>query len=283
MRAERLTDSICYHGEGPCWSPTWGGLRWVDMLAGDVLQRSEDGAITRIPTPSQVVACVRPAAGGGAVMALEKGFGREDADGMITALPPLWSEPVRMNEGAVAPDGSFLCGSMAYDQRRGAAAMWRLHPDGRSERLFGGLTISNGLAFTADGARAFFVDTPSGRVDLFDWDDEAGLVERRPFVDLATEDGHPDGLCLDAEGNVWVAMNGGGQVLGLDAAGAVAERIEVGARQVTACTFGGEDLATLFITTSRENLPAEEDPAAGSLFAATPGVTGDPTLRLYGA
>ena len=98
-------------------------------------------------------------------MALEKGFGREDADGMITALPPLSSEPVRMNEGAVAPDGSFLCGSMAYDQRRGAAAMWRLHPDGRSERLFGGLTISNGLAFTADGTRPISASPENGGTD----------------------------------------------------------------------------------------------------------------------
>src|SRR5699024_7787102 len=80
--------------------------------------------------------------------------------------------------------------------------------------------------------------------------------------DLTGEDGHPDGLCLDAEGNVWVAMHGGSQVLGLDARGAVAQKISVGARQVTACTFGGEDRSTLFITTSRENPPAGEDPAA---------------------
>lgn len=283
MHAERLTDPIAYHGEGPVWSSTWGGLRWVDMLAGDILQRDAAGAVTRIPTPSRVVACVRPAVGSGAVLALEKGFALEDADGSITPLPPLWTEPVRMNEGAVAPDGSFLCGSMGYDQRRGAAAMWRLHPDGTTDRLFGGLTISNGLAFTADGTRAYYVDTPSGRVDVFDWDDAEGLVERRPFSDLATEDGHPDGLCLDEAGHVWVAMNGGGQVLALDGTGAVQERVGVGARQVTACTFGGEDRATLFVTTSRENLPDGEDPQAGALFAATPGVRGIATERLYGA
>ncbi|MGP9536425.1 SMP-30/gluconolactonase/LRE family protein [Brachybacterium sp. AOP43-C2-M15] len=282
MHADRLTGSLSHHAEGPWWSDTWGGLRWVDMLAGDVLHLDDEGAVARLPTPSPVVACVRPASSGGAVLALEKGFALEDADGSIAALPPLWSEEVRMNEGAVAPDGSFLCGSMAYDQRPGAAAMWRLLPDGTTTRLFGDLTISNGLAFSADGSLAYYVDTPTGRVDLFDWSDEDGLVGRRPFADLGDQEGSPDGLCLDDEGNVWVAMHGGSQVLGLDPRGAVAERVEVDARQVTACTFGGADRSTLFITTSRENLPDGEDPAAGSLFTARPGVRGPEAELLFG-
>ena len=282
MHAERLTPSLCHHAEGPYWSPTWAGLRWVDMLAGDMLHLDAEGTAHRLTTPSPVAACVRPAADGGAVLALEKGFGLEDADGSIRALPPLWEDEVRMNEGAIAPDGSFLCGSMAYDQAPGAAAMWRLLPDGTTTRLFGDLTISNGLAFTADGKRAYYVDTPTGRVDVFDWSDADGLLDRRPFADLSGEDGHPDGLCLDAEGRVWVAMFGGSQVLGLDEHGAVAERIGVGARQVTACTFGGEDRMTLFITNSRENLADGEDPAAGSLFTARPGVAGPVEETLFG-
>ncbi|HJG51120.1 MAG TPA: SMP-30/gluconolactonase/LRE family protein, partial [Brachybacterium faecium] len=198
MHAERITESISYHAEGPYWSDTWGGLRWVDMLAGDMQHLGPDGTTARIPTPSPVVACVRPASSGGAVLAIEKGFALEDADGSISPLPALWDGNVRMNEGAVAPDGSFLCGSMAYDQAPGAAAMWRLLPDGTTTRLFGDLTISNGLAFTADGTRAYYVDTPTGRVDVFDWSDADGLLDRRPFADLSGEDGHPDGLCLDA-------------------------------------------------------------------------------------
>lgn len=296
MHAERLTESLCHHGEGPYWSEAWGGLRWMDLLAGDMLHlgaealngpglatERPDGLVRRLPTPGSVVACARPASSGGAVLALEKGFALEDADGSITALPPLWEEDVRMNEGAVAPDGSFLCGTMAYDQRPGGAAMWRLHPDGTTERVLDGLTISNGLAFSADGARALHIDTPTRRVDLYDWSDEHGLVERRPFADLGEEEGFPDGLCLDAEGNAWVAMFGGAQVLGLDAGGAVAERIDVDARQVTACTFGGADRTTLLITTSRENLPEGEDPAAGSLFAVRPGVRGPADEVLFGA
>src|SRR5699024_11968367 len=114
--------------------------------AGDVVQRGAHCPLSRRPAPSPVVACVRPASSGGAVLAIEEGFALEDADGSITPLPPLWEEEVRMNEGAIAPDGSFLCGSMAYDAHTGAASMWRLRPDGTTDRILTGLTISNGLA-----------------------------------------------------------------------------------------------------------------------------------------
>src|SRR5699024_3360002 len=163
------------------------------------------------------------------------------------------------------------------------ASMWRLRPDGTTDRILTDLTISNGLAFSADGTHAYYVDTPTGRVDVFDWDETAGLVERRTFADLGAQEGAPDGLTLDGEGKVWVAMHSGHQVLGLDEHGQVAEKIAVGARQVTPCTFGGPDRSTLFITTSRENLHEGEDPAAGSLFAAQPAVRGAVERRLFAA
>lgn len=283
MHAERITDSVCYHGEGPVWTPSFDGLRWVDMLAGDMMHLRADGSVQRIPTPSPVVACIRPRRGGGAVLGVERGFALEDPDGTITLGDDLWDGPIRMNEGAVGPDGSFWCGSMAYDQAEGAASLWRLRPDGSTERSVDGLTVSNGLAFTADGTVAYYVDTPTGRVDVWDVDAAGTLHSRRPFADLTEEEGYPDGLCLDDEGRVWVAMNGASRVLGLGLRGEVVERIDVGARQVTACTFGGEDLATLFITTSRENLDPDDDPAAGSLFSVRPGAVGDGTAREFAA
>ena len=129
MDVERLTDSIAGHGEGPVWSAAWGGLRWVDMTAGDVLSFGEDGSVSRIHVGT-VAAAVRPRDGGGAVVAVERGFLLESADGTTTSLSPLWSDPdIRMNEGGCAPDGSFYCGSMAYDKQPGAASLYRLDPD----------------------------------------------------------------------------------------------------------------------------------------------------------
>ncbi|MEO7752748.1 MAG: SMP-30/gluconolactonase/LRE family protein [Terracoccus sp.] len=279
MRADQLTDPVAYHAEGPVWSPSWGGLRWVDMLAGDILSLHPDGSIGRRHVGS-VAAVVRPRSAGGAVIAVERGFALEDADGQLTTLDPLWDGPIRMNEGGCDPDGRFWCGSMAYAATPGAGSVYRLDAGHAVTTAFGEVTISNGLEWTPDGQRAHYVDTPTGRVDVFDYDRDAGLTGRRPWVTFGPDDGHPDGLTVDAAGGVWVAANGGSAVRHFDASGRLDEVVEVAARQVTACSLGGERLDELFITTSRENLAPDDDPLAGSLFHVT-GVSPGQPVRSY--
>jgi sugar lactone lactonase YvrE len=281
MRAQQVTDPVTYHGEGPVWSPSWGGLRWVDMLAGDVLSLAADGSVERRHV-SEVVAVVRPRRGGGAVFGIERGFALEDADGTLTRLPPLWDdESVRMNEGGCDPDGRFYCGSMAYDQRPGAAALHRLDPDGGTARVLEEVTVSNGLEWSPDGSRAYYDDTATHRVDVFDYDPDRGLHARRPFAEIP-DGGLPDGLTVDAEGGLWVAMADRGEVWHLTPDGVHDGVVEVPVGMVTACTFGGPDLDQLFITTSRENVPPGEDPLAGSLFRADVGVRGLPVRGFAG-
>jgi sugar lactone lactonase YvrE len=118
-------------------------------------------------------------------------------------------------------------------------------------------------------------------VSVFDWTSEEGLTNRRVFADLRPEELRPDGLTIDAEGGVWIGLSNGGAVRRYDATGVLSEIVEVPATKATACTFGGENLDELYITTSRENLEDDEQPAAGSLFLAHPGVRGLPT-REYG-
>lgn len=273
-RAEQITESVAHHAEGPVWSERWGGLRWVDMLAGDVLSLDVGGAIERRHV-GRVAAALRPRRGGGAVIAVERGFALEDAAGEIETLPEVWSDPgVRMNEGGCDPRGRFYCGSMAYDQAPGAAALYRLDPDRSVRVALDGVTISNGIEWSPDGTAVYYNDTPTGRVDRFDYDPVAGLHGRRPFVAPAEGVGLPDGLTVDAEGGVWVALYGGGAVHRYTPDGALDAVVEVGAGQVTACTFGGDDLRELYITTSRENLPDDAEPAAGALFRIVPGVRG---------
>ncbi|RBY79393.1 SMP-30/gluconolactonase/LRE family protein [Blastococcus sp. TF02-09] len=281
MRAQQVTDPVAYHGEGPVWSPSWGGLRWVDMLAGDVLSLAPDGSVRR-RSVSAVVAAVRPRRGGGAVLGIERGFALEDPDGRLTRLPPLWDdEGVRMNEGGCDPDGNFLCGSMAYDQRPGAAALYRLTPDGSTTTVLEGVTVSNGLEWSPDGSRAYYDDTATHRVDVFDWDPDRGLHGRRPFATIP-DGGLPDGLTVDADGGLWVALADRGEVWHLTPDGVHDEVVEVPVGMVTACTFGGPDLDQLFITTSREKAPPGEDPLAGSLFRADVGVRGRPVREFAG-
>jgi sugar lactone lactonase YvrE len=279
MRVEQVTDPVAYHGEGPVWSERWSGLRWVDMLAGDVLSLADDGAIDRRHV-DRIAAALRPRAEGGAVIGVERGFALEDAGGTLTYLDELWTDHgLRMNEGGCDPDGRFYCGSMAYDKRPGAAALYRLDPDRSVKVVLENVTVSNGLDWSPDGSLAYYNDTDTGRVDIFDYEPEAGLSGRRPFVET---EARPDGLTVDAEGGVWVALSNAGAVRRYTADGALDDVVELPVTKVTACAFGGPRLDELFITTSREGLDTGVEPAAGSLFRTVPGVTGLPVREFAG-
>ncbi len=281
MLAEQFTDPVAFHAEGPVWSDAWGGLRWVDMFAGDIL--SLDGDTVNRRNVGPFVAALRPRASGGAVIALERGFALEDAAGDLTRHDPLWSGPgMRMNEGGCDPHGRFYCGSMAWDQRAGAGSLYRLEADGRVTVVQEDLTISNGLEWSPDGSLAYYNDTPTGRVAVFDYDAESGLTGLRTFAEIPADAGYPDGLTVDSEGCVWVALYAGGAVRRYTPDGILDGVVEVGAHRVTACTFGGPRLDRLFITTSREDLVPGEDPLAGSLFVADVGVTGRPVREFAG-
>ena len=280
MRAEQVTGPVTYHAEGPVWSPRWGGLRFVDMLAGDVLTLREDGGVDRRHVGT-VAAVVRPRRTGGAVIGVERGFVLEEPDGTLTPLGELWTDDrVRMNEGGCDPDGRFYCGSMAYAQTPGAGSVYRLDPDRSVHVVVTGVTVSNGLDWAPDGSRAYYNDTPTQQVDVWDYDPGQGLTARRRFV--AVPDAHPDGLTVDAEGGVWTALFGSGEVRRYAPDGTLDLVVEVPARQVTACAFGDADLDRLYVTTSRENLEPGDDPLAGSVFAVDVGVRGLPVREFAG-
>ncbi|MFY1688620.1 SMP-30/gluconolactonase/LRE family protein [Plantactinospora sp. WMMB782] len=276
----QVTEPCCQHGEGPVWDTRTDRLLWVDMLAGDVLALEPGtGEVARQHVDS-VAAVVRPRSGNGYLVAVERGFVLTDAElRPVRRLPDLWTDPdLRMNEGGCDPAGRFYCGSMAYDSRPGAGALYRLDADLTPRRILADVTISNGLGWSPDGTLAYYVDTPTQRVDVFDYDvAEGALTGRRPFVRIEPDDGAPDGLTVDAEGGVWVALWGGAEVRRYAPDGRLDVRIPVPAGQVTACTFGGPELRDLYITTSRLGLD-DPEPAAGALFRAAPGFAGLPVV-----
>lgn len=253
----------------------------MDMLAGDVLSLRIDGEVGRLHVGT-VAAALRPRRGGGSVIGVERGFALEESDGTINALADVWSSrDLRMNEGACDPDGRFYCGSMAYDKTPGAATLYRLDPDLSVHVVLPHVTISNGLDWSPDGSLAYYNDTETFSTQVFDYSFELGLTNGRTFVEIP-DGGRPDGLTVDAEGCVWVALSNGGAVQRYTPAGKLDEVIEVPARKVTACTFGGPRLDQLFITTSREGLDPGDDPLAGSLFRADVGIMGVPTREFDG-
>jgi len=276
---EQVTEALTYHGEGPVWSASWGGLRFVDMMAGDMLTLGDDGHVRRLHVGS-LAAFVRPRRSGGYVVGLERGLGLADVpDAVPTPLTPMWSDPgIRMNEGGCDPAGALYAGSMSYEHTPGAGTLYRIDADGAVEVAEPNVTISNGLDFSPDGSRAYYNDTATGRTDVLDVRD-GRLCHRRPFH---SGDGtQPDGLCVDSAGNVWVALHGAGRVRCYSPAGQVLAEVRLPARLVTACTFGGEDLRDLYVTTSREDLE-DPEPAAGAVFRVRVHVPGKPVLPYAG-
>lgn len=260
---EQITAPLAHHGEGPCWSRSWGGLRWVDMLNGDLLTLRPSGEVDRLHV-SGVAAFVRPRVGGGYVVGIERGIALADQpDEAPRTHQSIWSdEGVRMNEGACDTAGNLYAGSMAYGQVPEAAALYRISPSGDVSVVLTNVTVSNGLDFAPDGSRAYYNDTATGRTDVFD---VVGgeFINRRPFHH--GDGGRPDGLCVDSEGNVWVALNRSGKVRCYSPSGHIVTEHTLPVRLTTACTLGGEDRRDLFITTSRQNL-SDPEPEAGAVF-----------------
>ena len=268
-------------GEGPLWDEAGGVLWWLD-IPGCALHRFDPatGDDDQIDLGDQVGAAVLRRSGG-MVIATPNGFEafdpstghREVLVNLIGGDPSL-----RMNDGKCDALGRFYAGSMAYDFTPGAASFYRLDADRTATRLLEDVTISNGLAWSSDGATLYWIDTMTHRIDAFDVDITSGTIDgRRPIVQIPAGDGMPDGMCIDAEGCLWVALYGGGGVHRYRTDGTLVARIEVPADQVTCCAFGGPDLGDLYITTAAQGLSEAQrsaEPLAGSLFCVRPGVAG---------
>jgi sugar lactone lactonase YvrE len=275
--AEMITRPLVHHGEGPVWVARDESLHWVDMLIGDVVQLDAAGAITRHHVGS-VAAAVRPRAEGGMAVAVERGFVlAEPGWAAMRVLPEVFADTsVRMNDGGCDPQGRFYCGTMAYDAAPGAGTLFRLDPDESVHVVITGVTVSNGLAWSPDGSTAYYVDTATQRIDAFAFDDAtAAFKNRRTVVEIDPQLGSPDGLTVDAEGGLWVALWDGAAVHRYAPDGRLEAVIELPTPRVTACTFGGSGLNQLFITTSALGLNGCDE-VAGAVFLAEPGVTGLP-------
>jgi sugar lactone lactonase YvrE len=283
MRADRVTDRVSFHGEGPVWWDRWQQLRFVDMFAGDVLTLDGD-RVVRTPVGSAVAAVIRPRLGGGAIVAREHDLAISNADDLsdLAGFVTIDEDPgMRCNEGGCDPDGGFWIGTLSYEFTEGAGTLYRLDPGSlRPSPVVPGLSISNGLAWSPDTQTMYLNDSGTGTTWAFDYDPLEGPANRRAF---STEGpGAPDGLCVDSEGGVWVARYNGGRVQRHDPDGTISAVVELGPSRPTACCFGGDDLSTLYITTTREGLSDGAEPEAGSLYCVQPGVSGLPVLGFAG-
>jgi sugar lactone lactonase YvrE len=255
--AERASSVKAVLGEGPRWDAEAQQLLWVDIEGG--LLHAGDRTIEG----GSMVGAVAPWAGGTVLVALADALAAVNvADGSVQRLAEIpHREPgMRCNDGACDPAGRFWIGTMALDERPGVAALYCYDLDGTLHTMLEDISLSNGLGWDAGGRLMYYVDSPTQRIDVFDFDVASGAVaNRRPFAVIPEADGVPDGLAVDDEGGIWVALHGGGEVRRFDPDGGLSGRVEVPVPTATACCFAGQRL----YVTARDGLYALDVPYSG--------------------
>jgi sugar lactone lactonase YvrE len=288
QRPEIAIDSRATLGEGPVWDEQRQLLLWLDILPGLVHRFDPATGSDDVCHVGKPVGSAGLRRSGGLVLAVEDGFALLDKDwqrvGQAVVEHP--GPRARFNEGKCDPAGRFLAGTMAYDLTPGAGSLYRLDPDLTVTKLLDGVTISNGLAWSADGTTMYYIDSPTQGVDAFDYDSGAGrLANRRRIVDIPAAAGLPDGMAIDAEGCLWVALYGGAAVHRYTPEGRLDTTLSFPVTNITCPVFGGPGLGLLYVTSARDGLDERQlaaQPHAGAVFTADVGAQGLPGLRFAG-
>lgn len=280
--AELVLDTKVDLGEGPIWDSAKELLYWVNIMEKQLFIFDPETAENRAIDVGQYVGTVVKGRSGHLYLALHHGFAKLDPESeKLTMIsdPEAHISGNRFNDGKCDPAGRFWAGTMSIEETSNSGSLYVLEPSGRTRKMLSDVSISNGIVWSLDAKTMYYIDTPTGCVDAFDYELETGNINnRRTAIKLPEGQGFPDGMTGDAEGMLWVAHWGGYRVTRWNPnTGELLDTIRVPAAQVTACAFGGSDLDELYITCARRGLSERalaEQPLAGGLFKVKPGVKG---------
>jgi D-xylonolactonase len=263
-------------GEGTLWSARDQALYWTDILAPALNRLSlVDGRIERWAMPEPLGWMVERARGG-FIAGLQSGFAELDLD-PVTLRPIGDPEPHlpgnRMNDGKADARGRIWCGTMDMAETASCGTLYRLDPDLRWHAADSGYGVTNGPAFSPDGAWLYHTDSPRRTVYRFAMDHDGALGPREAFIRFGEEDGYPDGMTVDAQGGLWIAHWDGGRVSRFHDDGTLDRAIALPARRITNIAFAGDALDRMFVTSATVGLDAP-GPADGALFEVMSGATG---------
>lgn len=278
-------DLRCTVGEGPVWHPGEGRLYWTDILSSRIYRHEPATGESRLCYEGRMVGGMTLQADGSLLFFMDRCTVAVWRDGRVagTLLEDIPAEADgRFNDVIADPEGRVFAGAMPFkDLERKRGRLYRLDRDGSCQVVLEGVGIPNGMAFTSDRRFFYFIDSLDNVVWKFDYDLRTGAIGRqRAFLRFdAARDGHADGMTLDGEDNLWIAMAMGGRVLQYSPDGQRKRCLELPAKFTASVAFGGEDLSDLYVTTG--NHPEDEDlgPAAGALIVVKPGSTGVPEFR----
>ncbi len=285
MKADLVLPVRADLGEGPVWDAARQRLLFVDITAGKIYEHDFDARRLAAIEAGALIGCVVPQADGQLVAGMADGIWRIERS--TGARVPLVKPPehdanrCRFNDGKCDPQGRLWAGTMGLNLERGLGALYCFPSATEYRCVLPSVSISNGLAWSLDGATLYYIDSPTRRVDAFDFDAATGgISHRRPAIVLPDGNDAPDGCTLDAEGMLWVAHWGGARVTRWNPrTGEHLASVGLPAPHVTSCCFGGAALDTLYITTARRGLTPpqlEAYPDSGGVFACRPGARGRP-------
>ena len=289
ITAEPVGDVTAVLGEGPYWRPEDDSLFWVDIPRGML-------HLTRVATGQTIsvelgeVSAAFPALDGGILTAggnrlTLRAVAPEDGWAGRTIAEAPAREGIRFNDAAVDPAGRVWVGSMDIAEKEPLGVLYRLEQSGALTPVITGVTVSNGIGWSPDGSRMYYADSPARQIDMFDYVPATGEVfQRRVFADLSRSEGFPDGLTVDADGCVWVAMWGGGALRRFTPYGQQDAVLPLPVSRPTSCAFGGPDMSELYVTTASIDLTDAEraaQPLAGRLLRLRPGPVGLPSTTAH--
>ena len=275
-------------GEGICWDETERLLYWIDISENKIFVYNMENSTVKIVDVGQNVGFVALREQGGLVAGLEDGLYSVDTDsGKTKCLVKVESDNKsnRFNDGECDCMGRIWAGTMAKsDETNGSGSFYCIDTDLSVEKMIEKTRISNGIAFSPDNKTMYHIDSPSGEVSAFDFDKRSGqIVGKRCAANVPKEMGFPDGMTVDADGNLWVGMWAGSAVVKYDGAtGQMLEKIDIPALHVTTMVFGGAGMDEMFVITAKKKTDLNEFPNAGGMFRIKMDVKGRRTYKFGG-
>ena len=264
----------CLLGEGPVWDAKRKVICWVDILNGLIHEYSPQQKTQRTMEVHQMIGSFAVCTNGNFIAALQNGFAfieRETGEIKMITDPEDHLPNNRFNEGKCDPAGRFWAGTMSLIEEPNAGNVYAIQNDQAPAKKIGDVSISNGMAWSTNQQTFYYIDTPTCEIVSYDYEKATGHISNKKIIiQIDEKDGNPDGMTIDDEGMLWIAQWDGWQVTRWNpVSGEKLYSIQLPVSKITSCTFGGDNLEDLYITSAKAGLTEDElimQPLAGSLF-----------------
>ena len=284
LQFDLFSDYSCELGEGPFWDSKKSRLHWVDIIGEKIISQNLDGSNIHALEVDGNPGCVVFSDDGTMVAGVDNQISSLDGDGNLLKVLADTNEGsgLRFNDGKCDPSGRFWVGSMDRKEKNRLGSLYSWNSIEGLVNREQGVTVSNGMGWSPDNALFYYIDSPTRKVSVYDFDLlTGGIKNKRTFISFSEEDGFPDGMTIDADGRLWVAFWGGSKIMCIDAQSKrVEEVLQFPVSKITSCAFGGEQMDQLFVTSAKVQVSEVDEPMAGKTFVIELGITGIPSYQV---